>query len=410
MVPGNDASTHRSSISASLECLEFDMEFKIENVSPLGFGCMRFDGRETNEIDIAHTRQMVKDYLDAGGNYFDTAWAYPNSEAALGEALQGLDYDRESYFICSKCVTWTHCESEDDLERQLQESLANLQTDYLDMYLMHNLGGRRTATFEKYHAWEFMKRAKERGLVRHIGFSAHCTPEELEESCEKFPEAEVVQLQINYLDWESPSFRERQCVEVARKHGKPVIAMEPVKGGLLANPSHAVREVLDEAFPNTGYAVDALLFAASMPGVFCTLSGMNALEQVRENAQAFKDFKPLSEQQLEAIGAVQRIMGETHTVQCTGCEYCAKVCPENVGISRSLEVLNYYKNFGDPYAANYQLGFVVRFNGGKNMITDCIRCGACEEACPQNLPILSYFDEIERDVLPFSQKVVLMKP
>lgn len=385
------------------------MKFETSKVSPLGFGCMRFEGRETNEIDIEYTRQMVKDYLDAGGNYFDTAWAYPNSEAALGEALKGLDYDREDYFICSKCVAWTACESEDDLERQLQESLANLQTDYLDVYLMHNLGGRRTAAFEKFHVWEFMKRAKERGLVRHIGFSAHCTPEELEQFCIQYPEAEVVQLQINYLDWESPSFRERECVEIANKHNKPVIAMEPVKGGLLANPSHAVQEVLDKAFPDTNFAVDALRFAASMPGVFCTLSGMNTLEQVRENTRAFKDFKPLNDEEFAAIKEAQRIMSEAHTVQCTGCDYCAKVCPKNIGIARSLEVLNYYLNFGDPYAANYQLGFVVRFNGGKNMITDCIRCGACEEACPQNLPILSYFDEIESDILPYSKKVVLMK-
>ena len=385
------------------------MEFSKETISPLGFGCMRFEGRETDEIDVEYTRQMVKDYLDSGGNYFDTAWAYPNSEKALGEALAGLDYDREDYMICSKCVTWTKCDHPDDLERQLQQSLEDLQTDYLDVYLMHNLGGVRTASFDKFDAWEFVKSAKERGLVRHIGFSAHCTPEELDDFCQRYPEAEVVQLQINYLDWESPSFQERKCVEIARKYGKPVIAMEPVKGGLLANPSNEVQEILDRAFPDSDYAVDALRFAASIPGVICTLSGMNTLQQVRENCRAFADFKPLDDAELQAIKDAQRVMSESHTVQCTACEYCAKVCPKDIGISRSLEVLNYYLNFGDPYAANYQLGFVVRFNGGKQMITECIRCGACEEACPQKLPILEYFDEIDKDIMPYSKKVVLMK-
>lgn len=385
------------------------MAFDTSTVSKLGFGCMRFEGRETNSIDLDYTARMVDQYLASGGTYFDTAWAYPNSEAALGKALVAR-HPRDSFIIASKCVAWSHCESADDLEQQLQETLANLGVDYVDVYLMHNLGGKRTAAFQKYDTWEFVKSVKERGLAKHIGFSAHCTPEELEGFIAAYPEAEVIQLQINYLDWDSPSFQERECVAVANKHGKPVIAMEPVKGGLLADPPASVRAILDEAFTDGSPATAALQFAASADGVICTLSGMNTLEQVEENCRAFANFQPLSETQQAAIVQAQKTMSESGTVPCTGCDYCAKVCPQNIGISGAIEALNYYINFDDAAKANYQLGFIVRFNSGKAMPSECIRCGACEEACPQNIKILDCFDRIAEEISPFSEPLVLMKP
>ena len=290
------------------------------------------------------------------------------------------------------------------------ETLANLGVDYLDVYLMHNLGGRRTAAFEKYDAWNFVKSVKERGLAKHIGFSAHCTPEELEQFIAAYPEAEMVQLQINYLDWDSPSFRERECVEVANAHGIPIIAMEPVKGGILAKPSEAVRDILDEAMSDDSYATAALRFAASVPGVFCALSGMSTLEMVEDNCRVFADFKPLSDAEQYAIRQAQKAMTESGAIQCTGCDYCAKVCPQGIGISGAMTALNYLINFGDPYKANHQLGFVVRFNMGKALPSECIRCGACEEACPQNIPILECFDRIAEEIVPFSKPSVLMKP
>ncbi|MDO4503045.1 MAG: aldo/keto reductase [Coriobacteriia bacterium] len=374
------------------------MTLDVSKISPLGFGCMRFAGRETDQIDIAYTSQMIDRYLEAGGNYFDTAWAYPNSEKALGQALVKR-HPRDSYFIATKCVPWTCCTCEEDLEKQLQESLANLGVDYVDVYLMHNLGGNRTAAFHKYNVWNFVKSVKERGLAKHIGFSAHCTPDELEQFIADFPEAELVQLQVNYTDWDSPSFRERECVEIANKHGLPVVAMEPVKGGLLADPPAKVKAILDEALPNDSYATAALRFAASAPGVFCTLSGMNTVEQVQDNMRVFGDFKKLDENERAAIDHAQRVLNDADTVPCTGCDYCAKVCPEGIGISGSLTALNYYLNYGDAAAAKYQVGFVVRFNGGKKMPTECIRCGACEDACPQNINILECFDRLDAEVM-----------
>lgn len=385
------------------------MAIDLDGVSKLGFGCMRYTGREDDTIDIAYTADMTDRYLAAGGNYFDTAWAYPNSEAALREALVKR-HPRDSFFIADKCVAWTHCNSADDLEKQLEESLENLGVDCIDLYLMHNLGGNRTAAFEKYDAWEFVKSVKARGLARHIGFSAHCTPEELEDLIAAYPEAEVVQLQVNYLDWDSPSFRERECVEVARRHGKPVIVMEPVKGGILADPPQAVKDILDAGMPDDSYATAALRFSASVDGVITTLSGMSTVEQVEDNCRAFADFKPLSDVELAVIGNAQRAMEASGTIPCTGCDYCAKVCPVGVGISGSMTALNYYINFGDAEAANYQLGFIVRFNGGKKMPSECIRCGACEQACPQNIRIMECFDRIDREITPYRKPQVLMKP
>lgn len=374
------------------------MALDVSQISPLGFGCMRFIGRETDQIDIEHTGRMIDAYLEAGGNYFDTAWAYPNSEKALGEALVKR-HPRDSYVIATKCVPWTCCACEEDLERQLQESLANLGVDYVDIYLMHNLGGNRTASFHKFHVWDFMKSVKERGLAKHIGFSAHCTPEELEQFIADFPEAELVQLQINYADWDNPSFQERACVEVANKHGLPIVAMEPVKGGLLADPPAKVRAILDQALPDDSYATAALRFAASAPGVFTTLSGMNDISQVQDNMRVFSQFEPLNQAEQAAIAQAQEVLASTDSVPCTGCDYCAKVCPEGIGISGSLTALNYYLNYGNAQEAKYQLGFVVRFNGGKKMPSECIRCGACEDACPQNINILECFDRLAKEVV-----------
>ena len=384
------------------------MSFDTSNISKLGFGCMRFTGREDNTIDIEYTSKMIDAYMQAGGNYFDTAWAYPNSEAALRKALVER-YPRDSYYIADKCVAWTCCNGPEDLEKQLQESLENLGVEYFDLYLMHNLGGVRTAKFEEYNTWDFVKSVKERGLAKHIGFSAHCTPEELEKFIADYPEAEIVQLQVNYLDWDSPSFRERECVEIARAHGLPVAVMEPVKGGLLADPSKAVKAILDEAMPNDSYATAALRFAASVDGVSTTLSGMSTVEQVEDNMRVFADFQPLTADEQDAIKRAQVAMTESGIVPCTGCDYCAKVCPQGIGISGAMTALNYYINFEDPYAANYQLGFVVRFNAGKKMPSECIRCGACEEACPQGIKILDCFDRIEREITPYSRKNVLMR-
>ena len=385
------------------------MALDLDAMSPLGFGCMRFEGRADNTIDIENTSQMIDTYLEAGGTYFDTAWAYPNSETALRKALVER-HPRDSYLIATKCVAWgNYCNGPEDLEKQLQESLDNLGVDYVDVYLMHNLGGVRTAGFEKHNAWEFVKSVKERGLARHIGFSAHCTPEELEKFIIDYPEAEIVQLQINYLDWDSPSFRERECVEIAHAAGKKIVAMEPVKGGLLADPPQAVRDVIGEHLPNDSCATAALRFAASAPGVVTTLSGMSTIEQVEDNCRAFANFVPLSDHEAAGIKKAQEVMRQSGIVPCTGCDYCAKVCPVGVGISGSMTALNYFINFGDAAAAAYQLGFVVRFNGGKKLPDECIQCRACEDVCPQNIEIMECFDRIANEIVPHRKTTVLMK-
>lgn len=382
---------------------------ELSEASKLGFGCMRFEGREDDAIDIGAVERMVDRYIASGGNYFDTAWAYPNSEKTLGKALVSR-YPRESFLLASKCIAWAHCSSAEDLERQLEESLSALGTDYLDVYLMHNLGGPRTAAFREYGAWEFMKRAKERGLVRHIGFSSHCGPEELEQLVAEYPDAEVVQLQVNYLDWDNPSYRERECVEIARAHNLPIVVMEPVKGGLLADPPQSVKDILDEEMPCDSYATAALRFSASVDGVLTVLSGMSTLDMVEDNCGAFEDFHALSDKELAVMDSVQKAIRGAEIVPCTGCNYCLKVCPEGIGISGSLTALNYYINFKDAAQAHNQLRVVVGFNMRKKFPTDCIRCGACEDACPQGISILDCFDRIVDEIVPCSSSLpVLIK-
>lgn len=378
-------------------------------ISPLGFGCMRFIGHEDDTVDVAQVAEMIDAYMQVGGNYFDTAWAYPSSEKTLKEALVDR-YPRDSFMIASKCVAWTGCACAEDLERQLQETLSTLGVDYLDVYLMHNLGGSRTAAFEKFDAWNFVKSVKERGLAKHIGFSAHCTPEELEGFIASYPEAEVVQLQVNYADYDSATFRERECVEIAVKHGLPVIVMEPLKGGLLADPPASVKEIFDERMPDDSYATAALRFAASCPNVVTTLSGMATVEQVRDNCRLIAGFRPMSDEEMAVIRAAQEALASSKIVPCTGCDYCAKVCPANIGISQSINVLNHFINFGDAADSGWLMGFVVRFNAGKNLPVDCTRCGSCVEACPQGIDILECFDRIQDEIFSVAPTTqVLMK-
>ena len=385
------------------------MAIGLDGVSKLGFGCMRFTGREDDKIDIAYTADMIDRYLAAGGNYFDTAWAYPNSEAALREALVKR-HPRDSFFIADKCVAWTHCNSADDLEKQLEESLENLGVDCIDLYLMHNLGGNRTAAFEKYDAWEFVKSVKARGLARHIGFSAHCTPEE-----PRRPHRSLPRDGVRAAAGELPGLGEPVVPRARMRRGgapprKAGGRHGTRQGGILADPPQAVKDILDTGMPDDSYATAALRFSASVDGVITTLSGMSTVEQVEDNCRAFADFKPLSDVGLAVIGHAQRAMEASGTIPCTGCDYCAKVCPVGVGISGSMTALNYYINFGDAEAANYQLGFIVRFNGGKKMPNECIRCGACEQACPQNIKIMECFDRIDREITPFRKPQMLMKP
>ncbi|MBO4383594.1 MAG: aldo/keto reductase, partial [Clostridia bacterium] len=313
------------------------MGFLGEDIKKLGFGLMRLPRVEGSDdvIDIEQTKQMVDLFMEAGFTYFDTAWAYDGSEEAAREALIER-YPRESFQLATKNAAWIECETREDAVAQFETSLERTGAGYFDFYLLHNLGAHRTKIFEDFDLWTFVKEKKEEGLIKHIGFSFHSTPEELEEILQKHPEAEFVQLQINYADWENPAIQSRGCYEVARKYGKPVIIMEPVKGGNLAKPPETVADVFKAADPDASPASWAIRFAADLEGVITVLSGMSDLEQMEDNLSFMKGFNGFTDEERAVVQKAQEELTKIPVVPCTNCDYCAKVCPSNIGISGSF--------------------------------------------------------------------------
>lgn len=367
------------------------MAYLGEEIKKLGFGLMRLP-QKNGKIDIEQTKEMVDMYLEAGFTYFDTAWAYPGSEDAIRQALVER-YPRESYQLATKNAAWINCKTKEDAIAQFETSLEQTGAGYFDFYLLHNLGEGRTHYFEDFDLWSWGLEMKEKGLIKHLGFSFHSTPEELDEILTKHPEAEFVQLQINYGDWENPAIQSRGVYEVARKHGKPVIIMEPVKGGTLANPPKTVEAVFKAANPETSCASWAIKFAADLEGIITVLSGMSSVEQMADNLSYMKDFTGLSEAEKDVIEQARAELAKSKVIPCTTCDYCAKVCPMNIGISGSFTAMNIYNTYEDLAKAKHEEGWLVGKHG-KKQASECIKCGKCEAACPQHIHIREELDNI----------------
>lgn len=361
-------------------------------IKKLGFGLMRLP--KTGEaIDVEQTKQMVDLFMDAGFTYFDTAWAYAGSEDAIREALVER-YPRESFQLATKAAPWIGCESREDAVAQLETSLKQTGAGYFDFYLLHNLGEFRTHFFDQWGMWDWIAEKKAEGVIRHAGFSFHSTPEELDELLSAHPEMEFVQLQINYADWDNPAVQSRRCYEVARKHHKPVIIMEPVKGGMLANPPEQVVSVLKAAEPNSSVASWAIRFAASLPGVITVLSGMSDVAQMQDNLSYMRTFETLTDAQRATIERAQHELAKIPLIPCTRCNYCAKVCPNEIGISGTFTAMNMHTLYGDLETAKKERTWQVDRHG-KRPADDCIKCGRCEQACPQHIKIR---DELARSI------------
>lgn len=358
-------------------------------MSKLGFGLMRLPKNEDGTIDIPQVIQMADRFLEAGGTYFDTAYVYDDgkSEEAFKVAVADR-YPRDRYTVATKLNAWLQCHDEKSAKAQFDISLERTGAGYFDYYLLHALQRNNYRKYDEYHIWDFVKEQKEKGLIKKWGFSFHADPELLEELLALHPDVDFVQLQVNYADWEHAGVASKRNMEICKAHGKPVVVMEPVKGGILADPIPEVKKILDEAAPGKSYASWAIRFVASQDNILVVLSGMSSLEQMEDNLSYMKDFKPLDEQEMAVIRRAQAALDEDKSIPCTACHYCTEGCPQSIPIPEIFSVVNRKK--GSPHFRTVREYNIVTEGRGK--ASECIQCGQCEGACPQHLPIIELLE------------------
>lgn len=347
-----------------------------------GFGCMRLP-MLGEEVNLPEFRDMVDYFIENGFNYFDTAHGYLSgkSELALREALTSR-YSRDRFLLTNK-LTGNYFQSESDIRPFFESQLAACGVDYFDFYLMHAQNAKRFAYFQSCRAYETALELKAEGKIRHFGISFHDKAAVLDHILTVYPQIEVVQIQFNYLDYEDPAVQSHLCYEVCQKHGKPVIVMEPVKGGSLVNIPAEAKPIL-EGLKGGSAASYAIRFAAGFPGMTMVLSGMSDMAQMRDNVSFMKDFQPLNDKELAAIRQVTDIIHKQNLIPCTACRYCVEGCPKQISIPDLFACMNATKQAEDWNPAYYYEEVYTK-HGGK--ASDCIRCGKCEKICPQNLPI-----------------------
>ena len=361
-----------------------------ENRFMLGFGLMRLPKNEDGSMDIPQICRMADRFIEAGGTYFDTAYVYDNGESeAAFKAAVGDRYPRNRYTLCTKLNAWMQCHDEQSAKQQFYTSLERTGAGYFDYYLLHALQRVNISKYDEYHLWDFVAEQKAKGLIRNYGFSFHGDPELLEQILDAHPEVDFVQLQLNYADWENPGVASRKNLEICQRYGKPVTVMEPVKGGILADPIPSVKQVFDASGSSLSYASWAVRFAASQKNILVVLSGMSNLGQMEDNLSYMADFKPLTDAEMEVIHQAQKALDADQSIPCTACHYCTEGCPMSIPIPEIFTVVNRMK--GSPHFRTVREYNIVTVGRGK--AADCVRCGQCEGVCPQHLPIIELLQE-----------------
>ncbi len=360
------------------------MAYLGETIGKLGFGLMRLpmiDG----EVDLKQTKAMVDLFLSSGFTYFDTAYGYLDgkSEEAVKTALVER-YPRESFQLATKLPAWAGPQSAEEAKQMFWTSLERTGAGYFDYYLLHNLGYGRSEAFDTFGIWEFAQELKSKGLVKHVGFSIHDHAQALDDVLQAHPEMEFVQLQINYADWESRTVESRRCYEVAQKHQKPIIVMEPVKGGSLAKLPPEAEKLFLQLDPQASASSWAMRFAASLDGLVTVLSGMSNMEQLQDNIATMQNFRPLTPEEQAVVAQVRTILDGIPQVPCTECRYCIKDCPQEIAIPGIFTAMNNELIFHNTEGAKANYAWETRDGG---IASKCVECGQCEIACPQSIKI-----------------------
>lgn len=361
----------------------------------LGFGAMRLpeNGRFSKGIDLDLTCEMIDYFIEKGYNYFDTAYPYHSgkSEETLNKCLVER-YSREDFILIDKLPTFS-LKKEEDMEKYFNIQQERCGVEYFDYYLIHDVAKRNLNAIRKFNPYEYVKKLKKEGKVKHIGFSFHDDAEFLEEMLNEMPEIEVVMLQINYLDWESSAVQSRKCYEICRKYNKEIMVMEPLKGGTLVNVPDKAKDILKTSKPEMSVPSWALRFVAGLKDVSIVFSGMHSIEDVKENIETMDNFEPLDEKEHKILQDVAGIIKGVNIIPCTYCNYCAENCEDNIPISKFFELYNADLRENHSKFSKY-LDEYNEYASIAAYASDCTFCGNCVDSCPQQLDIPDYMEDV----------------